>query len=540
MNLYPIGSHCRTRETVRLTLAILLLAACLRAQPVAGSIATQSLPFFGQTIFDAAGNMYATSGSVTAGAAQTQAGGGFGNCGPPAGTAHLGVFQGPCTDASIGKFDPSGNQIFGTLLGGPTSDAGTALAVDSAGNAYIVGTTGGSFPTTPNATIPTSTTSTTFAAELSADGSRFLYATYLPANVTTVSAIAVDAHGNAFIVGQTSAGHAFLTELAAGGGSFLYTVTLAGSGQEVAKQIVLDGAGNLIIAGQTNSPDFPVTAGVVQSALAGSQNLFLAKLDPTGHTVFSTYLGGNGYDSPNVLQTDSSGNLYVGGSTTSLNFPTTPGGFQTAALVPMWNNFGPGGFVAKLSSNASALVYSSYVMSVDSQLQNGVAQLAVGASGNLYLAGLTGAGFTVTPSAPQPCFGGGDVFVVHLDPHGSTLDSTYVSSPVAGAGASANFAFGLRITSGGPLTLVWHAAGTNVISQIVFGSGGWTAPACLSSSVLNDAAFYANGAVSPGELISLTGFGIGPDTGVVYDPAQGRSPLNSAAYRCSSTTSRCR
>jgi uncharacterized protein (TIGR03437 family) len=72
---------------------------------------------------------------------------------------------------------------------------------------------------------------------------------------------------------------------------------------------------------------------------------------------------------------------------------------------------------------------------------------------------------------------------------------------------------------------VWHAAGNNVISQIAFGSGGWTAPACLSSSVLNDAAFYANGAVSAGEIISLTGFGIGPDVGVSYQPtAQGTVP----------------
>ena len=358
---------------------------------MAGSIATQSLPFFGQTTFDAAGNMYVTGtgGPITPGAAQTQPGGGY--CFSAAATERIGIFPGsPCTDAYIGKFDPSGNPIFGTYLGGPANDAGTALAVDSAGNVYIVGTTGGSFPNTPNAAIPSSTTSTTFAAEVSADGSHFLYVTYLPASVTAVSGVAVDAQGDAYIVGQTSSGHAFLTELAAGGASFVFTVTLAGSGQDAARQIVLDVAGNPIIAGQTTSPDFPVTAGVVQSALAGTQNLFLAKLDPTGHTLFSTYLGGNGSDSPNVLQLDSSGNLYIGGSTTSLNFPTTQGGFQTTPLVPLWNNFGPGGFVSKLTPNAGALVYSSYVMSTDSELQNGVAQLAVGASGDVYIAGLTG------------------------------------------------------------------------------------------------------------------------------------------------------
>ena len=427
MKFSQIGSHCHAVRAAGPTLAICLLAVRLCAQPVAGSIATQSLPFFGQTTFDSAGNMYVTGtgGPITTGAAQTQAGGGI--CFPASATAHIGVFPGPCTDAYVGKFDPNGNPIFGTLLGGSLADASVALAVDSAGNTYIVGTTGGSFPTTPNAAIPTSNTASTFAAEVSADGSRFLYATYLPANLTTVSAIAVDAHGNAYIVGQNSGGHAFLTELAAGGASFLYTVTLAGSGKDLALQVVLDAAGNPTIAGETSSPDFPVTVGVVQTALAGPQNLFLTKLDPLGHTLFSTYLGGNGYDSPNAMQLDSSGNLYVAGSTTSFNFPTTAGSFQSTPIVPIWNNYGPGGFVAKLAPNATALVYSTYVMSLDNLLQLGVSQLAVDASGDVYLAGLTGPGFPVTPSAPQACFGGqGDVFVVHLDRRGATLDSTYV------------------------------------------------------------------------------------------------------------------
>jgi uncharacterized protein (TIGR03437 family) len=525
------GSDCRIAGTFRLTLAFSLFAAHLFSQSVAGNITTTSLPFFGQTIFDSAGNMYitGTGGPITPGAAQTQTDDGL--CLPGSRTARIGVFPAPCTDAYIGKFDPSGNTIFGTWLGGPLDDAGVALTLDTARNVYIVGTTGGSFPTTPNAAIAASTTSTTFAAEVSADGSHFIYVTYLPASATMVNGIAVDSAGNAYIVGQNSAGHAFLTKLAAGGSSFAYTVTLAGSGQDVAKQVVLDASGNIVIAGQTNSPDFPVTAGVVQANLAGAQNLFLAKLSPAGSTIFATYLGGNGSDTSNVLQLDSASNLYVGGSTTSYNLPTTPGSFQPTAIVPIWNNFGPGGFVAKLTSNGSALVYSSYAMSQDSLLQNGVAQLAVGAAGDLYFAGITGPGFPITPSAPQGCFAdGADVFVVHVDRNGATLDSTYVSSSVAGD--TANFAEGLRIVPGAPLTLVWHAAGNNVLSQITFGSGGWTAPACLSNAVLNGAAFYANGAVSAGEIISLTGYGIGPPVGVSYQPtAQGTVPTQAGGVQ---------
>ncbi len=78
------------------------------------------------------------------------------------------------------KVDPSGNQIWGTLLGGPTADKGTALAVDANGNVVLTGSTDGQFPTTPGAAIESSTDAKVFAAKITADGSKFLYSTYLP------------------------------------------------------------------------------------------------------------------------------------------------------------------------------------------------------------------------------------------------------------------------------------------------------------------------------------------------------------------------
>ena len=517
-------------KSVRLAfLSVAFLAGRLSAQPA--SITTIAQPaVFGPEVFDAAGNLYAFAGGpVTPGAAQTQSGGG--TCEISNGFFD---FPGTCSDAYVGKVDAAGKLVFGTYLGGPTADESTALVADAAGNVFVTGTTGGSFPTTPGAAIATSTTSKAFAAKISADGSRVLYSTYLPATAATPSSIAVDQQGNAYVAGHSSAGHAFVVKLSADGSAFLYNVALAGSMQDSAAEIVSDAGGYVIVAGQTASPDFPVTPGVFQSSLKGVKNLFVSRLDPGGHIIFSTLLGGSGTDVPNALQTDSTGSIYLAGQTSSLDFPTTAGSLSPTGLIPLWNNTSPAGFAAKLSGDGSGLVWSTYVMSMDHVQQNGVngqgvVALAVGAAGDVYVTGLAGAGFPVTSSAPQICFTGpyADAFVAHLDSHGALADATYtgpVGSTVRGLGLAAD----------GTVRLAWTNAASSVSSQIRFAGAGLLPAACLSPSVLNSASFYGNSVaeVVPGELITLTGFGIGPDTGVAYQPdAQGNIPRQLAGVQ---------
>jgi uncharacterized protein (TIGR03437 family) len=148
--------------------------------------------------------------------------------------------------------------------------------------------------------------------------------------------------------------------------------------------------------------------------------------------------------------------------------------------------------------------------------------LAVTSSGDAYLTGNTGAGFPVTDSAPQPCFEGPlSAFVAHLDPHGALLDATYV-------GRNTDFSAGLSLVGDGTILIAWSSFSlpNSVLSRIRFGGAGWKTPACLSEAVLNSATLYGdNQGVAPGELITLTGFGIGPDTGVTYQPdEQGMVP----------------
>jgi uncharacterized protein (TIGR03437 family) len=509
-------------------LAILCLAVAAQAQ-TPGRISTHSLPLFGGSYIDPSGYIYTTGsgGPVTPGAAQTQSGGG--NC--PVNAFPVGSIPELCPDASVVKIDPAGNVVFGTLLGGPGSDAGASLAVDSTGAVFVTGHAGTGFPTTSTAANPASPNANAFAAKLSADGSAFLYSTYLPDSVGAASAIAIDAQGNAYVTGISNAGHASVTKIAPDGSAFVFTVTTGGSNRDAGDAIAIDASGNVIVAGHTLSNDLPITSNAAQSQSGGGQDVFIAKFDPTGKLLFETYLGGSGTDRPNVLKLDAAGNIYVAGSTNSLDFPVTAGAFQSAPPVPLWNNNGPGGFLAKLSPDAGALLYSTYVPSADSgpTLTLGVSSIAVTPGGDVYFTGAAGAGFPVTPSAPHPCSGASpDAFVAHLDGSGHLVDSTYLGAPI-------NAAQLLGLAADGSLYFVWHNSGNSMLSQIRFGAGGWAAPACLSNDLLNGATMQGNlqftfGANSPsisrGELLTLTGIGIGPEVGVGYPAGAASIPTS--------------
>jgi len=464
---------------------------------------------------DAAGNLFfAGAGAITPtpGAAQVQPGGG--TC--PISTPFGGMIQARCLDAYIEKLDATGNVVFATLLGGPTNDLASAVAIDSAENVYVAGSTGGQFPVTANAALPASATSRSFAAKVSADGSRFLYSTYLPDSMNAPQAITVDPQGNAYIAGATTSHHAYILKLSGDGSTFLYTAVLGGSGQETVGALAVDAGGSVAVTGGTTSPDFPVAGrSPLQTKLAGYQNAFVTRLDPAGYVMFSTYLGGTGSDSGNAIQFDSAGHIHVAGATSSLDFPTTSQWFDVSPVVPLWSN-SPGGFAARLTADG-ALGYSTYVMS-----NGGVVGLALNRSGEAYITGQTGAGFPVTPSAPQPCFAGYfDIFVAHLNSSGGLADATYFGGPwddwvtnsmmVAPDGSVALTAL-LATGDGGT---------QSTFARIRFGG----APACLSPAVLHATTFIGNGAVAPGEFVSLTGLGIGPQTGIVYQPdAQGQPP----------------
>jgi uncharacterized protein (TIGR03437 family) len=468
----------------------LLAASRVAAQP--GSIVTHPLQVSGPSTIDSAGNTYTTTAAfagafVSAGAAQTQPGAKL--C-----EGFLGLA--PCNNAYIIKVNASGVPVFATFLGGAADDVGTTVAVDAGGNVYVAGNTEGSFPTTAGSALAASITSTTFAAKLSADGTKFIYSTYLPDTMAGVTGIAVDSQGDAVIAGYTTANHACVIRLSADGSGFIYSTVLAGSNNDYPSAVAVDAAGDAFVTGNTRSPDFPVSAGVVQSQLAGLQNAFLTKLDAAGNIVFSTFLGGSFADAGNAVQVDAGGNAYIAGTTSSLNFPTTAGSFEPAASVPAWST-SPVGFVAKIAPDGRALAYGSYAPFITT--------LALGASGDAYVSGLTGAFFPVTASGPQPCVGGGSDelgsdFVAHLNAQGAIVDATYLEDGFAPSGMGV-LADGSVVVAG------------ELLSAVQFGGAGWVAAPCMTPTVVHSATFSASYAV-PGEIVTFAGFGIGPRDGV--------------------------
>jgi uncharacterized protein (TIGR03437 family) len=518
--------YCAAALRTRLIASFLLAAASCGAQ-IPGSITVTDLPqyAYGASAMDAAGNLYIGTGGestypVTPGAAQTQFGGAACTVGgaliarpkvgtgPPPGT---GVQS--CTDAYLTKVNSAGNTVYATFLGRSGNDFASAVTVDSAGNLYAAGTAGGSFPTTANAAIATSNTSTTFAAKLNKTGSAFLYVTYLPATLAKVSAIAVDGQGNAYISGTTTTNHAIVIAVNADGSSFPYTTTLAGSQQESGGALMVDSSGDVIVTGRTDSRDFPVTAGVVQPNYGGAFDEFVTKLDPAGNVVFSTYLGGSGQEFGAVLGTDAAGNIYVTGATASTDFPTTSHSLQSTPAVPIWNNAYPGGYLTSITPDGSRLNYSTYIPSWDQS--GGPYAIAVGTGGDVYLLDAGLAGSPVSTSAPQPCYNGGnDVFLAHFGPQGQLEDSTFVGDPHVSL-PSNNY-----LPVDGAVMLLSTTGGTGnmpAFEQVRFGEPGWSAPACITPVVLNGATLNSQSqVVAAGEVVSLVGNGIGPATGVAY------------------------
>jgi hypothetical protein len=364
---------------------------------------------------------------------------------------------------------------YSTFLGGSGGDNGLGIAVDVAGNAYVTGSTKSyNFPTTPGAFQTTcgggGCVGDAFVTKLNPSGSALVYSTFLGGfSFDGGSGIALDASGDAFVTGftestdfpvtagafQTACGgtcveNGFVTELNPSGSALVYSTYLGGSGGDQGNAIAVDGAGDAYVSGQTQSSDFPVTAGAFQTTYSGAGcgagcgvNSFVTKLNPDGSAlVYSTYLGGSVNDYGHGIALDASGDAYVTGKTQSTNFPVTAGAFQTVCNAcsvvgasPVLTN----AFITELNPAGSSLAYSTYLggsgNNVGGDTANGI---AVDSSGNAYVAGLTySSNFPTTPGAfqttcggpcsPPPYSDGGTGFITKLNPTGSALVySTYL------------------------------------------------------------------------------------------------------------------
>jgi hypothetical protein len=314
----------------------------------------------------------------------------------------------------VGSYDPTlpltidPTLVYSTYLGG-TSDEDcddneqtNLIAVDSNGNAYVLGTTySPDFPLTPNAFQKTlAPGGTLFVTKLNSSGTGLIYST--------------------FLAGQNQT-----------------------KGYSAPSAIVLDQNNNAYVTGTTNDPTFPTTGGAFQTTFQQNAQFstfcaFVTKLNASGSgLIYSTFLGVDDYNSALGIAVDPTGSAYVAGYTRSPNFPVTSNAFQTAFGTKRYI-----GFVTKLNAAGSALIYSTFLGgSGDDIIYGGI---AVDAGGNAYLLGITrSTDFPVTSNALQnKAQGGDDVFLTILNAKGSgLLYSTYLG------GTNADEGFGIAINA---------------------------------------------------------------------------------------------
>lgn len=404
--------------------------------------------------------------------------------------------------------------VFSTYLGGSKFDSAQGVAIDPLGHVYVTGFTGSSnFPTASpwQAEIAKEEDSNrirrdVFVTKFNPSGSQLVFSTYLGGIKEDYGwGIAVDSSGNVYVAGGTdsidfptanpfqeekgggaswndpgySRKDAFVAKLNAGGSELIYSTYLGGSGDDEAWAIAIDAMSNAYITGNTSSRnasnDFPTTDSAYQPNYGGGYEFpkdfgdaFVAKFNSSGtDLIYSTYLGGNSHDEAHDIAIDASGNAYVTGFTRSSNFPTASP-FQATL-----NGTGDA-FVTKLNANGSAPVYSTYLGGSSSDSGDGI---AVDASGNVYVTGMTGS-FNFPLVSPIQTFNGGslsassDAFVSKLNPSGSALVySTYLG------GGQREVGHAITVDSSGNVSVTGETTSTNFPTnqplQAQKGGGGW-------------------------------------------------------------------
>ncbi|MFN2510104.1 MAG: SBBP repeat-containing protein [Pyrinomonadaceae bacterium] len=245
-------------------------------------------------------------------------------------------------DAFAVKFGPSGSTLeYLFNFGGNENDEARGVALDADGNAYLVGSTNSeNFPVLNAFQSAVGGLSDAFVAKVNSSGTGFTYSTYLGGNGSEQGRGIAVRSGSAHVVGQTTSSNfplvnpikptlaqfdtdAFVTKLNPAGNGADFSTFLGGSNTDQGFGVAVDTGGSVYVTGATRSSDFPTLAGPQPTFAGGTLDAFVTRLDAAGTSlIYSTYLGGTSTDQGNGIATDSLGNTYVIGVTSSNNFPT--------------------------------------------------------------------------------------------------------------------------------------------------------------------------------------------------------------------------
>lgn len=370
-----------------------------------------------------------------------------------------GTYGGGTWDAFVTKFDAVGGRVYSTYLGGNATEWAYGIAVDHAGAAYVTGyTTSTTFPTLNASQAAKAGGENAFVTKLDSAGA-LAYSTYLGgAGFDRGFGIAVDGTGAAYVTGSTSSAFPMLnaSQGTYGGGDRdafvakldpagvrVYSTYLGGTAVDTGGGIAVDGVGAVYVTGLTDSTNFPILNGS-QPTYGGQVDAFVAKFDAVGGRVYSTYLGGLARDEGNAIAVDGTSAVYVTGQTFSTNFPTL-NAIQTASS-------GSGdAFVTKLDASG-AQVYSTYLGGVGSDRGKGI---AVDPAGAAHIIGITESFNFPILNAIKSTYTLQDAFVTKLNAAGALAYSTFLG------GYSSEFGEGIALDHAGSAYVV----GSTQLSQ---------------------------------------------------------------------------
>jgi len=336
-----------------------------------------------------------------------------------------------------------------TFLGGGSYDMVHSMIIDSSGNVYVGGPTSSSdFPTVAGAYDTTYTgVGDAFVSKFDADLQNLLASTYLGGSGTNgdevVKSIAIDNTGNVYVAGKmrssdfpttpnahdttyNGAWDGFISKLDTNLQILHASTFLGGGSYDMVDSMIIDSSGNVYVSGRTESSGFPTTPGAYDPTHNGSRDAFVSKLDANLQNLqASTFLGGGGYDYGLSMAIDSSGNVYMAGSTQSSSVPTTSGAYDTT-----YNGGIHDAYVSKFDANLENLLASTLLGGSGSG-QDEANSLIIDNSGTVYVVGFAeSSDFPTTSGAYDTTHNGSrDAYVSKFD---SNLENLLVSTFLGG------------------------------------------------------------------------------------------------------------
>ena len=289
-----------------------------------------------------------------------------------------------------------------------------------------------------------------------------VYSTYLGGSeYDTGLDIAIDDSGNAYVAGGTAStdfptrnplqgsnaggDYDMIVTKLTSGGGIAYTTYLGGTAHDLAACIAVDGSGNAYVGGRTSSGNFP-TLNAMQARKSVGFDAAVVKLTSSGALAYSTFLGGDADDFCLDITIDPSSNFYVTGHTTSTTFPLLNAIQTTKGTI---ND----AFITKFNSNGT-LAYSTYLGATTGDYGSGI---AVDNNGNTYVVGYTNATDfpTLNPIQATHSGGGNDMFVAKLTSSGALSYSTYIG------GSGSDNGVDIAVDGNGTTYITGHTNSTN-------------------------------------------------------------------------------